>query len=47
MVTEGGDRVDTIGMAITAQAIIALGIITAVTTDPMPQQLSEALQPAP
>ncbi len=53
MVTEDGDLVDTTGMAITAQAIIVLGatttapgIIIVVTIDPMPRQLSEALQPA-
>ncbi len=34
-------------MGINAQAIIALGIITGVTTVPMPQRFSEVLQLAP
>jgi hypothetical protein len=57
MATEGGGLTDIIGMAImviTAQAIIALGasttalgIITGVTTVPMPQRFSEVLQLEP
>lgn len=57
MATAGGDPTGTIGMAImgiNGQAIIALGainialgIITGVTTVPMPQRFSEVLQLAP